>query len=87
MYTTTVGSECEKIKCHLVVRDKNSLCGAVSDVNHDRLQFRQLNYTLRQRETSKPQGVFWVRDYVFALENYCFSERSNFWKLISTVSF
>lgn len=87
MHTATVGREREKAKCHLVVRVKNSQCGAVSDVNHHRLHFRQLNYTLCQREVSKPQGVFWVWDYVFALENYRFSERGNFWKLICTGSF
>lgn len=87
MYTTTPGSECEKIKCHFVVCVKNSLCGPVSDVNHEWLHFRQLNYTLCQWEMNKTQGVFRLWDYVFALENYCFSECSNFWKLIRTGPF
>lgn len=87
MYTTTMGSECEKIKCHLVVCVKNSLCGPVSDINHKWLHFRQLNYTLCQWEMNKTQGVFRVWDYVFALENYCFSECSNFWKLMCTGPF
>lgn len=66
---------------------KNSFSGPVSDVHHEWLHFRQLNYTLCQWEMSKIQGVFRVWDYVFALENDCFSQCSNFWKLNCTRPF
>lgn len=93
MYTTTLGSECEKIKCHLApcvcvcVHVKNSCSGPVSDVHREWLHFRRLNYTLCQWEMSRIQGVFRVWDYVFALENDCFSQCSNFWKLNCTGPF
>lgn len=69
------------------VHVKNSCSGPVSDVHREWLHFRQLNYTLCQWEMSRIQGVFCVWDYVFALENDCFSKCSNFWKLNCTGPF